>query len=84
MNDLAKNQAQDLAAGAFNYNFKGNSAEAAQVIADELLQLRKLATQSNMRFLSYLLEMAFREAFMTSVNPQAGAVAKTPSASRDA
>lgn len=56
--------------GGVHYQFSGNRAEAAQLIADDLLQLRKIAQQADMGFLAYLLEMSFREAFMTSVNSQ--------------
>ena len=69
-----------MAEGAFTYHFSGSAPEAAQVIADELLQLRKLAQQSDMRFLSYLLEMAFREAFMASVTPSVSQAAAGKSA----
>lgn len=70
MNDIAKNTAAALNTGsdAFAYQFEGNRAEAAQLIADQLLQLRKTAQACQLPFLAYLLEMSFREAFMTSVN----------------
>ena len=53
---------------ALAYRFSGNRAEATQFIADQLLQLRKTAQDCQLPFLAYLLEMSFREAFMTSVN----------------
>ena len=71
MNDIVKNTAAALNASsdpAFAYWFEGNRAEAAQLIADQLLQLRKTAQDCQLPFLAYLLEMSFREAFMTSVN----------------
>lgn len=77
MNDINANLLSETAgsAGAVDYDFSGTKAEAAQMIADSLLQLRKLAQEQELGFLAYLLEMAFREAFMTSVNiPAADAV----------
>jgi len=37
--------------------------ETAAYIADVTLQMRNLANRSGMKFLSYLLEMSFQEAF---------------------
>lgn len=70
MNDISDSDLNftALTSGSFNYQFAGKKSEAAQVIADQLLQLRKIARQGDLPFLAYLLEMAFREAFMTSVN----------------
>ena len=71
MNDIGKNTAAALNASggaALAYRFSGPRAEATQFIADQLLQLRKTAQDCQLPFLAYLLEMSFREAFMTSVN----------------
>ena len=54
------------------YQFTGSKSEAAQVISDNLLQLRRIAKEADLGFLAYLLEMSFREAFMTSVNMNLG------------
>ena len=40
--------------------------ETAAYIADVALQLRNLARQADMKFLTYLLEMVFQEAFSES------------------
>lgn len=84
MNDI---NASLMAAGghggaAVNYDFSGTRAEAAQVIADNLLQMRKLAQEQDLAFLAYLLEMSFREAFMTSVNLPVTAEAEIPAGVR--
>ena len=71
MNDIVKNTAAALNASggaALAYRFSGNRAEATQFIADQLLQLRITAQDCQLPFLAYLLDMSFREAFMTSVN----------------
>ena len=57
-----------LSAQYFALEFTGDKAQAAQLIAERTLKLRQLAQEANLPFVAYLLEMAFREAFMTGVN----------------
>ena len=48
-----------------------SSLDIAQYECDVLLQLRDLARRADLKFLAYLLEMAFEEAF-TQANQLAG------------
>lgn len=78
MNDISKRLITTVrdGSGAVDYKVVSETkAEAAQAISETLLQLRRVAQEQNLGFLAYLLEMAFREAFMTSVNLPADAVA---------
>ncbi len=40
-----------------------STEETAAYIADVTLQMRNIANRANMKFLAYLLEMSFQEAF---------------------
>ena len=66
-----------------NYQFSGSKSEAAQMISDNLLQLRRVAQEAELGFLAYLLEMAFRESFMTSVNMNLGFSAQVTASNDD-
>ena len=65
-------------------NLAMTDSETVLYTADMLLELRNMTSlHPKLRFLTYLLEMAFREAFMTSVNMNLGFSAQVTASNDD-